>query len=127
MATRIREKAKLRRENADVRPRASAKHIRMSPYKVRIVLDIIRGKAVNEAIAILEHTPQSASCPILKVLNSAVANAENNSGLSRLDLKVAECFAGQGPTLKRMQPRAKGRGYSIFKRTSHITIVLDNA
>lgn len=114
-----------RKENADKRPRAVAKYIRISPYKVRTVLDIIRGKKYIEAVAILENTPKSASPVILKVVNSAAANAENNLNLSKSDLFVAECFADQGPILKRIQPRAKGRAYRIDKRTSHITVVLD--
>ncbi len=125
MATRSKQKSLARKENADKRPRAVAKYIRISPYKVRIVLDIIRGKKYTEAVAILENTPKSASPVILKVVNSAAANAENNLNLSKSDLFVAECFADQGPILKRIQPRAKGRAYRIDKRTSHITVVLD--
>lgn|SRR5574344_373495 len=125
MATRSKQKSLARKENADKRPRAVAKYIRISPYKVRIVLDIIRGKKYTEAVAILENTPKSASPVILKVVNSAAANAENNLNLSKSDLIVAECFADQGPILKRIQPRAKGRAYRIDKRTSHITVVLD--
>lgn len=125
MATRMKEKAKARELNADKRPRAIARYIRISPYKVRQVLDVIRGKSYVEAYAILKNTNKSASEPLLKCLNSAAANAENNLGLDRSDLVVAECFADQGPTLKRIRPRAKGRCYRILKRTSHITIVLD--
>lgn len=125
MATRSKQKSLARKENADKRPRAVAKYIRISPYKVRTVLDIIRGKKYIEAVAILENTPKSASPVILKVVNSAAANAENNLNLSKSDLFVAECFADQGPILKRIQPRAKGRAYRIDKRTSHITVVLD--
>lgn len=125
MATRIREKAQRRQENADKRPRAVAKYIRISPYKVRQVLDIIRGKSYVEAYAILKNTNKSSSEVLIKLLNSAAANAENNKGLDKNNLFVAECFADQGPTLKRIRPRAKGRCYRILKRTSHITIVLD--
>lgn len=125
MATRSKQKTLARRENADKRPKAIAKYIRISPYKVRIVLDIIRDKKYNDAVAILENTPKAASPIILKVLNSAAANAENNLNMSKSDLFVAECFADQGPILKRIQPRAKGRAYRIDKRTSHITVILD--
>ena len=125
MAKNIREKTARIAENKDRRPKAIAKHVRISPYKVRIVLDIIRGKGYKEAVAILENTPKSASMPIKKVLMSAAANAEHNLGMNKDDLFVAACYADQGPTLKRVQPVSKGRAYRILKRTSHITIVLD--
>ncbi|MBQ7339483.1 MAG: 50S ribosomal protein L22 [Clostridia bacterium] len=125
MAKNLREKTARIAENKDRRPRAIAKHVRISPYKVRIVLDIIRGKSYREALAILENTPKSASEPIRKVLMSAGANAENNLGMSKDNLFVAACYADQGPTLKRVQPVSKGRAYRILKRTSHITVVLD--
>ncbi len=125
MAKNMREKTARIAENKDRRPRAVAKHIRISPYKVRIVLDIIRGKDYAQAVAILENTPKSASEPIKKVLMSAAANAEHNLGMSKDSLFVAACYADQGPTLKRVMPRAQGRAFRILKRTSHITIVLD--
>lgn len=125
MAKNMREKTARIAENKDRRPRAIAKHVRISPYKVRIVLDIIRGKDYREAVAILENTPKSASEPVKKVLMSAAANAEHNLGMSRDNLFVAACFADQGPTLKRVRPVSKGRAYRILKRTSHITVVLD--
>lgn len=125
MATRVKEKALARQENADKRPRAIARYIRISPYKVRQVLAVIRGKSYIEALATLQNTNKSSSEVLIKLLNSAAANAENNLNLSKSDLFVAECFADQGPTLKRIRPRAKGRCYRILKRTSHITIVLD--
>ena len=125
MAKNMREKTARIAENKDRRPRAVAKHVRISPYKVRIVLDIIRGKGYREALAILENTPKAASEPIKKVLMSAGANAENNLGMSKDNLFVAACYADQGPTLKRVQPVSKGRAYRILKRTSHITVVLD--
>ena len=125
MAKNLREKTARIAENRDKRPYAVAKHVRISPYKVRIVLDVIRGKSYREAVAILEYTPKSASDPIRKVLMSAAANAENNLGMSKDNLFVAECYADQGPTLKRVQPVSKGRAYRILKRTSHITVVLD--
>ena len=125
MAKNMREKTARIAENKDRRPRAVAKHIRISPYKVRVVLDIIRGKRYTQAVAILENTPKSASEPIRKVLMSAAANAENNLGMSKDNLFVAACFADQGPTLKRVMPRAQGRAFRILKRTSHITVILD--
>ena len=125
MAKNLREKTAKIAENKDRRPKAVAKHVRISPYKVRIVLDIIRGKGYREAVAILENTPKAASEPVKKVLMSAAANAENNLGLSKDNLYVAACFADQGPTLKRGMPRAQGRAFRILKRTSHITVVLD--
>ncbi|MBO5925643.1 MAG: 50S ribosomal protein L22 [Clostridia bacterium] len=104
---------------------AKAKYIRISPFKVRIVLDIIRGKSFVEARAILKNTVKAANEPILKVLESAAANAQNNLGMNKNDLYVAECYADQGPTLKRFNPVSKGRAHSILKRTSHITVILD--
>lgn len=125
MATRQREKAAARKENREKRPHANVKYVRVSPRKVKIVIDLIRGKSVNEAEAILEYTPRTATEPVLKLLRSAIANGENNMGLNRDELYVAEIYAGQGPTLKRFRPRAKGMAYPILKRTSHITVVLD--
>ena len=125
MATNTREKTKKIAESKDRRPYATARHIRMSPYKVRRALALIRGKSVNEAAAILEYANIISAEPVKKVLLSAAANAEHNFGMDRGDLVVAEAFADQGPTLKRMQPVSKGRGHSILKRTSHITVILD--
>ncbi len=127
MATRQREKAEKRNELKDKRPMAKAKYVRISASKVKIVIDLIRGKSVIEAGAILKATPKAASPIVEKVLNSAIANAENNKGLLRDDLIVAEVFADQGPTLRRFMPRAQGRATRIRKRTSHITIILGNA
>ncbi len=127
MATRQREKALKRQETKDKRPHAKVKYIRMSSSKVKLVIDLIRGKSVEQAIAILKNTQKAASPVVEKLLNSAIANAENNSGLLRDDLIVAEVFADQGPTLKRFRPRAQGRASRIRKRTSHITIILDSA
>ena len=126
MASRSREKAASRKENQDKRPFAVAKYIRISPSKVRIVIDLIRGKNYFDALAILDNTPKAASEPVKKVLNSAAANAEVNKGMSKDDLYVAEIFADAGPTLKRIMPRAQGRAFRILKRTSHITVVLDS-
>ena len=125
MAKNQREKTARIAENKDRRPRAVAKHVRISPYKVRVVLDIVRGKSVREAVAILENTPKSASEPVKQVIMSAAANAEHNLGMNRDNLYVAACYADQGPTLKRVMPRAQGRAFRILKRTSHITVVLD--
>jgi large subunit ribosomal protein L22 len=104
--------------------RAIAKYVRMSPMKVGVVLDLIRGKNVNEAFAILQYTPKDAAVVINKVLKSAVANAENNHDLNVENLYVAETFVGAGPTLKRFRPHAQGRAFRINKRTSHITVVV---
>ena len=125
MAKNMKEKAARIAENKDRRPKTVAKHVRISPYKVRIILDIIRGKGYKEAVAILENTPKAASEPIKKVLMSAAANAEHNLGMDKDNLFVAKAYADQGPTLKRVMPRAQGRAFRILKRTSHITIVLD--
>ncbi|HIU97755.1 MAG TPA: 50S ribosomal protein L22 [Candidatus Ornithoclostridium faecigallinarum] len=125
MAKRIREKAAARQESADKRPRAVAKYVRISPDKVRIVLDVIRGVGYTEAVAILKSTRKAACEPLLKVLESAAANAENNLNMSKGELYVAECYANAGPILKRVMPRAKGSASRINKRTSHITVILD--
>ena len=125
MATRQKVKAAQRKLNADKRPRASAKYVRVAPRKVQIVLDLIRGKNVEDALAIMMYTPKSASPVVEKLLNSAIANAENNLEMDREMLYVAECYANQGPTLKRYWARSHGRADMIKKHTSHITIVLD--
>ncbi len=125
MATRSREKSEFRKANADRRPHATAKHVRISSRKVKIVIDLIRGKSVEEAEAILTYTPKAAAAPTLKVLRSAVANAENNLDMDKETLYVAEIYANQGPTLKRYRPRARGSASRILKRTSHITVILD--
>ncbi|WP_022791531.1 50S ribosomal protein L22 [Weissella halotolerans] len=104
--------------------RATAKIVRVAPRKVRLVLDQVRGKSVDEAFAILQFLPNHSATDVYKVLNSAVANAENNFSLDREDLVVAEAYANEGPTLKRFRPRAKGSASPINKRTSHITIVV---
>lgn len=125
MATRMKEKAAARKANADKRPRATAKYIRISSRKVKIVLDLIRGKKADEALAILMYTPKAAAPVVEKLLNSAIANAENNLGMDRESLYVAETFANEGPTLKRYWARSHGRADQILKRTSHITVILD--
>lgn len=125
MATRIRQKAEKRAANKDNRPYAIAKDVRMSSSKVRIVLDNIRGKKVNEAVAILSYMPQSGAAESLKVLKSAIANAENNKGLLSDNLYVAECYSTPGSIMKRISFRARGRADRILKKTCHITIILD--
>ncbi len=125
MATRVKEKAAARKANQDKRPRAVAKYVRVSPRKAQIVVDLIRGKKVDDALAILMYTPKSAAPVVEKILNSAIANAENNLEMDRGSLYVAEVYANQGPTLKRYWARSHGRADMIKKRTSHITIVLD--
>lgn len=104
--------------------RAILRHARISPRKVKIVLDLIKGKGIDEAYGIVRYTPKSASELLLKLLKSAEANATNNNSLNRDELYVAEAYAEAGPTLKRILPRAKGSANRIRKRTSHITVVL---
>jgi large subunit ribosomal protein L22 len=125
MATRVKEKAAARKANADKRPHATAKYVRVAPRKAKIVVDLIRGKQVDQALAILMYTPKSAAPVVEKLLNSAIANAENNLEMDRASLYVAEVYANQGPTLKRYWARSHGRADMIKKHTSHITIVLD--
>ena len=104
--------------------RASARYVRVTPMKARRVVDLIRGLPTAEAQAILKFAPQSASEPVGKVLDSAIANAEHNHDLDPRSLFVSEAFVDEGPTLKRFRPRAQGRAYRIRKRTSHITVVV---
>ena len=104
--------------------RAILRYARISPRKVSIVMDLIRNKPLDEAMAILQYTPKAACEPLLKLVKSAAANAENNFNMDKNNLYVAECYVCPGPTLKRMMPRAQGRGYRILKRTSHMTVVL---
>jgi large subunit ribosomal protein L22 len=111
--------------NRETRPSAKLSYARVSVQKACFVLDAIRGKDVATAKAILEYNPRYASSIIKKLLDSAIANAENNNGMNPENLYVAECFANKGPTMKRIHPRAQGRAYRIEKRVSHITIVLD--
>ncbi len=125
MATRSKEKTEARRLSADKRPQAHAKYVRISSRKVKIVIDLIRGKSVDEAKAILTFTPKAAAPVVLKVLNSAVANAVNNQELNAKDLYVAEVYANPGPTLKRYVARSRGSASPMLKRTSHISVVLD--
>lgn len=104
--------------------KAIAKYVRISSRKVNIVINLIRGKKVGEAFAILRHTPKAASEVLEKLLKSAVANAENNHEMNVDNLYVSEVYATQGPTLKRFMARAQGRGVKILKRTSHITLAV---
>ena len=104
--------------------RASLKYARISPRKVSIVLDLIRNKPVEEAMAILKHTPKAATEPLAKLLKSSMANAENNHSMDVSRLYVAQCYACPGPILKRIRPRSQGRAYRVLKRTSHVTLVL---
>jgi ribosomal protein L22 len=110
--------------NGDVTVRARARYVRCAPRKARLVIDHIRGKGVDEARAILMHTPRAASRDVLKLLNSAIANAENNHELVADELRVGKAYVDEGPTLKRYRPRALGRATRIRKRTSHLTIEL---
>ena len=115
-----------RNENQkDTRPSAKLSYARVSVQKACYVLDAIRGKDVETAIGILTYNPRYASSIILKLLQSAVANAENNNGMNPADLYIEECFANKGLTMKRIRPRAQGRAYRIEKRMSHITIILN--
>ena len=116
---------RLRNENKDTRPKATVSYARVSVTKACFVLDAIRGKDVTSALGILAYNNRYASSVIKKLLESAVANAENNNGMNADNLYVAACYADKGPTMKRIQPRAQGRAYRIEKRTSHITVVLD--
>ncbi|MBS7360064.1 MAG: 50S ribosomal protein L22 [Oscillospiraceae bacterium] len=105
---------------------AKATYIRIAPRKVQIVLDLIRNKPADEAMAILKHTPKAACEPLEKLLNSAIANAENKN-MDVATLYVSKCWVCQGPTLKRIRPRARGSANRINKKTSHITLVLKDA
>ncbi|NPV26997.1 MAG: 50S ribosomal protein L22 [Firmicutes bacterium] len=104
--------------------KAVAKYIRISPRKARLVVDLIRGKALNEALAILKFIPQMAAKSIEKVVKSAAANAEHNYDMNKDDLYIAAIYVDQGPTLKRYKPRAQGRADLMRRRTSHITVVV---
>ncbi len=104
--------------------KAVAKYIRIAPRKVRVVMDLIRGKSVAEAFAILKFTPKVGADVIEKVLKSAVANAENNFDMNVDNLYVSTAYVDQGPTLKRIHPRSRGQAFSILKRTSHVTVIV---
>lgn len=104
--------------------KANARYVRISPRKARLVVDLIRGKRVDEAFAILRHTPRAASPVLEKLLNSAIANAEHNYSMDVNNLVVSQAYVNEGPIMKRFQPRAQGRAFRINKRTSHITLVV---
>ncbi|MCQ2543053.1 MAG: 50S ribosomal protein L22 [Lachnospiraceae bacterium] len=123
--SRSQYKRERNKNNKETRPSAKLSYARVSVQKACFVLDAIRGKDVQTALAILEYSPRYASSIIKKLLLSAIANAENNNNLSFDKLYIAECYANKGPTMKRIRPRAQGRAYRIEKRMSHITIVLD--
>ena len=113
-----------RNANKDTRPSAKLSYARVSVQKACFVLDAIRGKDANTALGILAYSPRYASSVIKKLLESAIANAENNNGMNRDNLYIAECYANKGPTMKRIRARAQGRAYRILKRSSHITIAV---
>ena len=104
--------------------KAVAKYVRIAPRKVRVVMNLVRGKSVAEAFAILKFTPKSGADVIEKVLKSAVANAENNFDMNVDKLYISSAYVDQGPTLKRIHPRSRGQAFSILKRTSHVTVVV---
>jgi large subunit ribosomal protein L22 len=106
--------------------RAHARYVRVTPMKARRVVDVIRGMKADEAVATLRFAPMAAAEPVRKVLQSAMANAENNDGLATGTLWVSQAYVDEGPTLKRIRPRAQGRAYRIRKRTSHITVVVES-
>lgn len=114
-----------RNAQKDTRPSAKLSYARIPVQKACFVLDAIRGKDVTNALAILEYNPRYASGVIKKLLESAIANAENNNGMNAANLYIEECYANNGPIMKRVRPRAQGRAYRIEKRMSHITIVLN--
>ena len=114
-----------RNENKDTRPSATLSYARVSVQKACFVLDAIRGKDIQTALGIVTYNPRYASSLVKKLLESAAANAENNNGMNPEKLYVEECYANQGPIMKRIHPRAQGRAYRIEKRMSHITVVLN--
>ena len=105
--------------------KATAKYIRIAPRKVRIVMNLVRGKSVNDALAILKFTPKVGADAVEKVLNSAIANAENNFDMDVDRLFISSAFVDQGPTLKRIHPRSRGQAFKILKHTSHITVAVN--
>ena len=125
MASNTQKKAQAHMAARDTRPAAHAKYVRISSSKVRIVVDLIRGKKVDDALAILQFTPKAAAPIVHKVLTSAIANAVNNNEMDRKTLYVAEVYANPGPTLKRFVARSRGSASPMLKRTSHISVVLE--
>ena len=108
----------------ELQAKAKLSYARISPRKVSVVLDLIRKQPLDKALAILQYTPKAACEPLLKLVNSAAANAENNHNMDKDNLFVAECYVTEGPTLKRILPKDHGKAFRILKRTSHITVVL---
>lgn len=125
MATNTRKKGEKHLATKDRRPKAHVKNVRISSSKVRIVINLIRGKNVDDARAILKFTPKAASPVVLKLLESAIANAVNNNQMDRKSLYVSEIYANEGPTLKRYVARSRGSASPWLRRTSHISVVLD--
>ena len=125
MSRGIKERTERKKANRDKRPYAIARYIRIPNSKVKFVLDLIRGKSYEDAVSILKNLNKSASPVVLKVLNSAAANAENNFAMPKDNLFVAECYVTNAPQMKRMMPRARGRADRILKRSCHITVRLD--
>ena len=125
MASNTRKKGEKHLANKDRRPKATVKNVRIPSSKVKIVIDLIRGKNVDDARAVLNFTPRAASPIVLKLLESAIANAVNNNELDRKSLYISEIYANEGPTLKRYVARSRGSASPWLRRTSHVTVVLD--
>ena len=125
MASNTSKKGELHRQRDEKRPHAHVKHIRISPKKAKLLVDQVRGRDLEEALAILRLTPHAASPVLYKLIESAAANAVNNLEMSRDNLYVAELVANPGPTLKRFRPKARGSATQILRRTSHFSVVLD--
>jgi large subunit ribosomal protein L22 len=115
-----------RRKGQAMQAKAITKYIRISPYKVRLVIDVVRGKPVDEALSILRYMPQKAAREVARTVKSAAANAENNFDMDPADLKIHTIFADQGPALRRYMPRARGRVDMMRKPTTHITVIVDD-
>lgn len=125
MASNTRDKKELHRTRDEKRPHASIRHVRVSSRKAKLIIDQIRGKDLNEALAILRLTPHAAAPVLFKLVASAAANAVNNLEMDRDSLYIAEIYANPGPTLKRFMPKARGSASSMLRRTSHFGVVLD--
>ncbi|NLW20020.1 MAG: 50S ribosomal protein L22 [Clostridiales bacterium] len=125
MASNTSKKGELHRQRDEKRPHAHVRHIRISPRKARLIIDQVRGKDLDAALAILRLTPHAASPVLYKLIESAAANAENNLEMDRKGLYIAEIYANPGPTIKRFKPRARGSASQILRRTSHFSVVLD--
>ncbi len=125
MASNTSKKGELHRQRDEKRPHAHDRHIRISPRKARLIIDQVRGKDLDAALAILRLTPHAASPVLYKLIESAAANAENNLEMDRKGLYIAEIYANPGPTIKRFKPRARGSASQILRRTSHFSVVLD--